>query len=153
MTLVKFPCFQCIKMSLNFVPNLSKSLTFSLMAKRTLRWSKGSSFNVDSLVKKIIVKTFTPYQTYIIFSCLICNSNAATVVTFVEFFLIFNDIFRAQLNSGVVVTISSCSKCSKCNCLIYDEEIMAGWTDEESNLNTQSVYLLVLTCINSSFMQ
>ncbi|CAG5134892.1 unnamed protein product [Candidula unifasciata] len=34
------------------------------------------------------------------------------------------------------VEISSCSRCTKCSRLIYDEEIMAGWTAEDSNLNT-----------------
>lgn len=34
------------------------------------------------------------------------------------------------------ITISSCSKCQRCECLVYDEEIMAGWMADESNLNT-----------------
>ncbi|XP_040053407.2 C-myc promoter-binding protein isoform X1 [Gasterosteus aculeatus] len=32
--------------------------------------------------------------------------------------------------------ISSCSRCKTCDCLVYDEEIMAGWTADDSNLNT-----------------
>jgi len=39
--------------------------------------------------------------------------------------------------SDVEVIISSCSKCHKCESLVYDEEIMAGWMADESNLNTQ----------------
>ena len=32
--------------------------------------------------------------------------------------------------------MSSCSCCKTCDCLVYDEEIMAGWTADDSNLNT-----------------
>ena len=35
------------------------------------------------------------------------------------------------------VEMSSCSRCTRCHRLIYDEEIMAGWTAEDSNLNTR----------------
>uniref|UniRef100_H2ZEE4 UDENN domain-containing protein n=1 Tax=Ciona savignyi TaxID=51511 RepID=H2ZEE4_CIOSA len=38
--------------------------------------------------------------------------------------------------SDIEVTISSCSKCHKCESLVYDEEIMAGWIADESSLNT-----------------
>ncbi|KAF1463054.1 C-myc promoter-binding protein, partial [Megadyptes antipodes antipodes] len=34
------------------------------------------------------------------------------------------------------VLISSCSRCRTCDCLVHDEEIMAGWTADDSNLNT-----------------
>lgn len=34
------------------------------------------------------------------------------------------------------VLMSSCSQCRSCECLVYDEEIMAGWTADDSNLNT-----------------
>ncbi|RUS86371.1 hypothetical protein EGW08_005889 [Elysia chlorotica] len=37
------------------------------------------------------------------------------------------------------VEMSTCSRCTKCNRLIYDEEIMAGWSAEDSNLNTRSI--------------
>uniref|UniRef100_A0A672H422 DENN domain containing 4A n=1 Tax=Salarias fasciatus TaxID=181472 RepID=A0A672H422_SALFA len=40
------------------------------------------------------------------------------------------DVFDFQL------LISSCSRCKTCDCLVYDEEIMAGWTADDSNLNT-----------------
>nr|XP_033780023.1 DENN domain-containing protein 4B isoform X1 [Geotrypetes seraphini]XP_033780024.1 DENN domain-containing protein 4B isoform X1 [Geotrypetes seraphini]XP_033780025.1 DENN domain-containing protein 4B isoform X1 [Geotrypetes seraphini]XP_033780026.1 DENN domain-containing protein 4B isoform X1 [Geotrypetes seraphini]XP_033780027.1 DENN domain-containing protein 4B isoform X1 [Geotrypetes seraphini] len=36
----------------------------------------------------------------------------------------------------VEVSLSSCSLCQSCNSLVYDEEIMAGWTSDDSNLNT-----------------
>lgn len=32
--------------------------------------------------------------------------------------------------------MSSCSLCKTCDCLVYDEEIMAGWTANDSNLNS-----------------
>lgn len=36
----------------------------------------------------------------------------------------------------VQVRMSSCSRCNTCECLAYDEEIMAGWTADDSNLNS-----------------
>ena len=32
--------------------------------------------------------------------------------------------------------MSSCSLCKTCDSLVYDEEIMAGWTADDSNLNS-----------------
>uniref|UniRef100_A0A3P8XA87 DENN/MADD domain containing 4A n=1 Tax=Esox lucius TaxID=8010 RepID=A0A3P8XA87_ESOLU len=32
--------------------------------------------------------------------------------------------------------LHSCCHCKTCDCLVYDEEIMAGWTADDSNLNT-----------------
>nr|XP_013797884.1 PREDICTED: DENN domain-containing protein 4B [Apteryx mantelli mantelli] len=34
------------------------------------------------------------------------------------------------------VLLSSCSRCQGCDSLVYDEEVMAGWTSDDSNLNT-----------------
>uniref|UniRef100_A0A673TTD9 DENN domain containing 4B n=2 Tax=Suricata suricatta TaxID=37032 RepID=A0A673TTD9_SURSU len=34
------------------------------------------------------------------------------------------------------VLLSSCSLCRACDSLVYDEEIMAGWAPDDSNLNT-----------------
>nr|XP_013010521.1 DENN domain-containing protein 4C [Cavia porcellus] len=39
-------------------------------------------------------------------------------------------------NCAMEVLMSSCSLCSTCGALVYDEEIMAGWTANDSNLNT-----------------
>ncbi|KAK2848067.1 hypothetical protein Q7C36_009749 [Tachysurus vachellii] len=36
----------------------------------------------------------------------------------------------------IEVRMSSCSRCNTCECLAYDEEIMAGWTADDSNLNS-----------------
>ncbi|XP_061885765.1 DENN domain-containing protein 4B-like [Entelurus aequoreus] len=38
--------------------------------------------------------------------------------------------------AGLEVLMSSCSRCRSCNSLVYDEEIMAGWTPDDSNLNS-----------------
>ena len=37
---------------------------------------------------------------------------------------------------AVRVEMTTCSRCRVCGSVIYDEEIMAGWTAEDSNLNT-----------------
>ncbi|XP_026083696.1 DENN domain-containing protein 4B-like [Carassius auratus] len=42
----------------------------------------------------------------------------------------------SQEVAGIEVLMSSCSLCRSCNSLVYDEEIMAGWTSDDSNLNT-----------------
>ncbi|XP_061131161.1 DENN domain-containing protein 4C isoform X2 [Syngnathus typhle] len=39
-------------------------------------------------------------------------------------------------NYALEVLMSSCSQCRSCQALVYDEEIMAGWTADDSNLNT-----------------
>ncbi|KAM5191260.1 DENN domain-containing protein 4C [Mantella aurantiaca] len=39
-------------------------------------------------------------------------------------------------NCAMEVLMSSCSQCKSCDALVYDEEIMAGWTADDSNLNT-----------------
>ncbi|CAN9499351.1 unnamed protein product [Ophioblennius macclurei] len=44
--------------------------------------------------------------------------------------------FQPAPNYTVEVLMSSCSLCKTCDCLVYDEEIMAGWTANDSNLNS-----------------
>uniref|UniRef100_S4RPF8 DENN/MADD domain containing 4A n=1 Tax=Petromyzon marinus TaxID=7757 RepID=S4RPF8_PETMA len=39
-------------------------------------------------------------------------------------------------NFAMEVLISSCSRCRACESLVYDEEVMAGWMADDSNLNT-----------------
>ncbi|XP_056137152.1 C-myc promoter-binding protein [Lampris incognitus] len=48
------------------------------------------------------------------------------------------DSSRLHFNHSytIEVRMSSCSLCKTCDCLIYDEEIMAGWTANDSNLNS-----------------
>ncbi|KAI3371280.1 hypothetical protein L3Q82_023897, partial [Scortum barcoo] len=44
--------------------------------------------------------------------------------------------FHPTPNYTIEVLMSSCSLCKTCDCLVYDEEIMAGWTANDSNLNS-----------------
>ncbi|XP_041853597.1 C-myc promoter-binding protein isoform X2 [Melanotaenia boesemani] len=44
--------------------------------------------------------------------------------------------FQPTLNYTIEVLMSSCSLCKTCDCLVYDEEIMSGWTANDSNLNS-----------------
>ncbi|XP_063002090.1 DENN domain-containing protein 4B [Elgaria multicarinata webbii] len=37
---------------------------------------------------------------------------------------------------AVEVLLSTCSRCQACSSLVYDEEVMAGWSSDDSNLNT-----------------
>uniref|UniRef100_A0A915DDG4 Pentatricopeptide repeat-containing protein n=1 Tax=Ditylenchus dipsaci TaxID=166011 RepID=A0A915DDG4_9BILA len=45
-------------------------------------------------------------------------------------------------NNGafIDVVLCSCSACSSCNAVIYDEELMAGWNVDDSNLNSVCPY-------------
>ncbi|XP_060891429.1 C-myc promoter-binding protein isoform X1 [Labrus mixtus] len=47
-----------------------------------------------------------------------------------------NKRFQPVPNYTIEVQMSSCSLCKTCDCLVYDEEIMAGWTANDSNLNS-----------------
>eukprot|EP00095_Tigriopus_kingsejongensis_P005877 snap_masked-scaffold38_size502422-processed-gene-3.3 protein:Tk05877 transcript:snap_masked-scaffold38_size502422-processed-gene-3.3-mRNA-1 annotation:"c-myc promoter-binding protein" len=38
------------------------------------------------------------------------------------------------------IQMTSCSKCLNCHGILYDEEIMSGWTAEDSNLNTRCAF-------------
>ncbi|XP_008310305.1 C-myc promoter-binding protein isoform X1 [Cynoglossus semilaevis] len=44
--------------------------------------------------------------------------------------------FQPSPSYTLEVQISSCSLCKTCDSLVYDEEIMAGWTANDSNLNS-----------------
>ncbi|XP_069782654.1 DENN domain-containing protein 4C isoform X5 [Narcine bancroftii] len=39
-------------------------------------------------------------------------------------------------NCAMEVLMSTCSQCHVCEALVYDEEIMSGWSADDSNLNT-----------------
>ncbi|XP_056109999.1 C-myc promoter-binding protein isoform X2 [Rhinichthys klamathensis goyatoka] len=43
---------------------------------------------------------------------------------------------QSTQNYAIEVRMSSCSHCNTCESLVYDEEIMAGWTADDSNLNS-----------------
>uniref|UniRef100_A0A8C3UZC2 DENN domain containing 4A n=1 Tax=Catharus ustulatus TaxID=91951 RepID=A0A8C3UZC2_CATUS len=57
-------------------------------------------------------------------------------------------------NYAMEVLISSCSRCRTCDCLVHDEEIMAGWTADDSNLNTTCPFCgnLFLPFLTISFL-
>ncbi|XP_026462581.1 C-myc promoter-binding protein-like [Ctenocephalides felis] len=42
----------------------------------------------------------------------------------------------SQEHADAEISLSSCSQCHNCMAILYDEEILAGWTPEDSNLNT-----------------
>ncbi|XP_072394333.1 DENN domain-containing protein Crag isoform X1 [Diabrotica undecimpunctata] len=41
-----------------------------------------------------------------------------------------------KTESELDITLTTCSQCHNCSCLLYDEDIMANWSPEDSNLNT-----------------
>nr|CAH7749959.1 unnamed protein product [Callosobruchus chinensis] len=41
-----------------------------------------------------------------------------------------------RTDSELDISLTSCSQCHNCSCLLYDEDIMANWSSEDSNLNT-----------------
>uniref|UniRef100_A0A336K1N9 CSON010684 protein n=1 Tax=Culicoides sonorensis TaxID=179676 RepID=A0A336K1N9_CULSO len=41
-----------------------------------------------------------------------------------------------NIEYDIVIQLTSCSQCHRCQALLYDEDILAGWTAEDSNLNT-----------------
>jgi len=43
------------------------------------------------------------------------------------------------------ITMTTCSRCRLCGSVLFDEEIMAGWTAEDSNLNTCCAFCERLT--------
>lgn len=42
----------------------------------------------------------------------------------------------ANIEVDIKIQITSCCQCHNCSVLLYDEEVMAGWSAEDSNLNT-----------------
>ena len=43
---------------------------------------------------------------------------------------------EVAVGPALQVLLSSCSRCQGCGSLVYDEEVMAGWSSDDSNLNT-----------------
>lgn len=46
------------------------------------------------------------------------------------------DNIETSFECDINIQLTSCSQCHNCTVLLYDEEIMAGWSAEDSNLNT-----------------
>ncbi|CAG4943676.1 unnamed protein product, partial [Parnassius apollo] len=42
-----------------------------------------------------------------------------------------------SVRAAVEAVVTSCSQCHQCLCALYDEDIMAGWAADDSNLNTR----------------
>jgi len=51
----------------------------------------------------------------------------------------YNGETSAAAVCPIEVDMCSLSRCQTCDNLLYDEEIMAGWTADDSNLNTMYV--------------
>ena len=43
---------------------------------------------------------------------------------------------NAVMDYDIKIQITSCCQCNNCSVTMYDEEILAGWSAEDSNLNT-----------------
>eukprot|EP00117_Sycon_ciliatum_P047411 scpid14244/ scgid0969/ C-myc promoter-binding protein; DENN domain-containing protein 4A len=41
---------------------------------------------------------------------------------------------------SVIATMASCTRCHHCECLVFDEQIMAGWQADDSDFNTNCPY-------------
>lgn len=53
----------------------------------------------------------------------------------------FPSLQNVMKDIAIETEISSCCRCMRCRSLLYDEEIMAGWLADDSNLNSTYVYL------------
>jgi hypothetical protein len=49
---------------------------------------------------------------------------------------IYGNESNGNIECDIKIQITSCSQCHNCSVLIYDEEVMSGWSAEDSNLNT-----------------
>ncbi|XP_061172987.1 DENN domain-containing protein 4C-like isoform X2 [Saccostrea echinata] len=52
----------------------------------------------------------------------------------------FASLENTLQNIAMEIEISSCFRCNRCRALLYDEEIMAGWSADDSNLNTSCIF-------------
>lgn len=44
---------------------------------------------------------------------------------------------NVDVQTAFVAVMTTCCKCNNCHSVLYDEEIIAGWTPDDSNLNTK----------------
>uniref|UniRef100_A0A1I8AET8 TRAF3-interacting protein 1 n=1 Tax=Steinernema glaseri TaxID=37863 RepID=A0A1I8AET8_9BILA len=65
-----------------------------------------------------------------------------TVDTIDELLGEIGDKGKSENDSEVIVdaALSSCSQCPNCKSCVFDEDLMAGWTVDDSNLNSQCPY-------------
>jgi hypothetical protein len=69
------------------------------------------------------------------------GSNTSPMFDLLEQYYSTN--LEPNINSCKIVMeieITSCSRCYTCFSLIYDEEIMEGWSADDSNLNTNCTF-------------
>uniref|UniRef100_A0A2A4JDM7 UDENN domain-containing protein n=1 Tax=Heliothis virescens TaxID=7102 RepID=A0A2A4JDM7_HELVI len=73
-------------------------------------------------------------------ACSMERGSLATLVSHLpdNLYPVTNDQSTSE-NSSVVVHLSSCSQCHQCLAFLYDEDIMAGWAADDSNLNTRCI--------------
>lgn len=64
------------------------------------------------------------------------NLCAGIYFNFLYYMLIIFIIISFISDSELDIYLTSCSQCHNCLSLLYDEEIMANWSAEDSNLNT-----------------
>lgn len=71
-------------------------------------------------------------------------SDSSTKSTSTDSYLSYAlfDSFEKMGETAIEVEMTSCCRCPHCLCLLYDEEIMAGWSADDSNLNTRLVDLI-----------
>lgn len=73
-------------------------------------------------------------------ACSMERGSLATLVSHLpdNLYPVPNDNINTS-SSTVNVRMSSCSQCHQCFALLYDEDIMAGWAADDSNLNTRCI--------------
>ncbi|CAI9731011.1 Hypothetical predicted protein [Octopus vulgaris] len=69
-------------------------------------------------------------------------SDSSTKSTSTDSYLSYGlfDFFEKMGEITIEVEMTSCCRCPHCLCLLYDEEIMAGWSADDSNLNTSCTF-------------
>ena len=118
--------------TLSVASSLSSSLNSSLSSiSRRLSFKRGKNGFSKSFDNKLETGLLSSFDSKYEFS----NFLDATLVngTLLE----GDNEEEDDEDLAIEATISSCVKCLSCNAILYDEEIMAGWTANESNLNTR----------------
>ena len=67
------------------------------------------------------------------------NGGPQNVKSFAELFEELYEKMPTDIAAACAMemVMTSCSQCKNCGSILYDEEIIAGWTAEDSNLNTR----------------
>lgn len=64
-----------------------------------------------------------------------------------SFYDLFEELYERMPSdiaapTAMILAMTSCSQCKTCGSILYDEEIIAGWTAEDSNLNTRCPFCM-----------